>query len=154
MIVVSDTSAITALLQVGRVALLKELYGEILLPESVREELAQTHPSLPPFLRCEPVLNTGEVRRLSAELDQGEAEAIVLAKERRADLLLMDDLQGRRVALREGVPYIGLLGVLVQAKQDGHIPSVRQLIKELETVADFRLSEEIKLVALRKAGEL
>jgi len=154
MIVVSDTSAITALLQVGRAALLKELYGEILIPEAVREELAQTHTSLPPFLRCERALNANEVRRLGAEFDQGEAEAIVLAKERHADLLLMDELQGRRVALREGVPFIGLLGVLVQAKQNGCISSVRQLIEELETVADFRLSDEIKLVAIRKAGEV
>jgi hypothetical protein len=154
MIVVSDTSAITALLQVGRENLLKELYGEVLVPAAVQAELLQTHSHLPSFLLSARVLNAAEVRRLSVEIDPGEAEAIALAKERRADLLLMDEIEGRRVALREGVPYIGLLGVLVQAKRTGHITSVRQVVSELETVADFRLSDEVKAVAFRKAGEL
>jgi len=154
MIVVSDTSAITALLQVGRAALLKELYGEVLIPEAVHKELLRTHAALPPFLRSEQVVSGSEVQRLRAELDLGEAEAIALAKERHADLLLMDELEGRRVALREGVRFIGLLGVLVQAKQVGLILSVRQLIADLETIADFRLAAEIKAVALKKAGEL
>ena len=153
MIVVSDTSAITALLQVRQETLLKELYGEVLIPEAVQRELLQTHPLLPPFLRSVRVLNITEVQRLCTELDLGEAEAIALAKERHADLLLMDELEGRRVALRERVPFIGLLGVLVQAKQTGHIASVRQLIAELEAVADFRLSDQVKAVAFRKAGE-
>jgi uncharacterized protein len=154
MIVVSDTSAITALLQVRKEALLADLYGQVLVPEAVQTELLQTHPHLPPFLRSVRVEAVAEVQRLSAELDLGEAEAIALAKELRADLLLMDELEGRRVALREGVPFIGLLGVLVQAKRAGHIASVRLLIAELESVADFRLSEEVKAVAFRNAGEL
>jgi hypothetical protein len=153
MIVVSDTSAITALLQVQRAELLRELYGEVFIPEAVRDELSRTHSSLPAFLRCERVLNVPEVRRLLAEIDVGEAEAIVLAKERRADVLLMDDLDGRRVAQREGVPFIGLLGVLVQAKQASRIASVRDLATEIERVADFRLSAEIKEIAFRKARE-
>lgn len=153
MIVVSDTSAITALLQIGRVALLQELYREVLIPEAVRNELQQTHPVLPSFLRCERVSNSAEVQRLLIEIDVGEAEAIMLAKERGADVLLMDDLEGRRVAQREGVPFIGLLGVLVQAKQMGHVASVRELTAELERVADFHLSAEVKELAFRRAGE-
>ena len=89
-IVVSDTSAITALLQIGRGVLLQELYHEVLIPEAVRDELLPAHPSLPPFLRCDRVADESEVQRLCVELDLGEAEAIVLAKERRADVLLMD----------------------------------------------------------------
>ncbi|MSU64454.1 MAG: DUF3368 domain-containing protein [Pedosphaera sp.] len=153
MIVVSDTSVITALLQVGRSELLNELYHVVLIPEAVRDELLPAHPNLPPFFRCESILDASEVRRLLVELDLGEAEAIVLAKECHADVLLMDELEGRRVALREGVPFIGLLGVLVQAKQMGKILSVRELIGELEAVAGFRLSAEIKAVAFRRAGE-
>jgi predicted nucleic acid-binding protein len=154
MIVVSDTSAITALLQIGRSELLKELYREVLIPNAVRQELVQAHPQLPVFLRCEQVLDNAKVQRLLIELDLGEAEAIVLAKERRANVLLMDEIEGRRVALREGVPFIGLLGVVVQAKQMGHIHSVRQLTQELEAIANFHLSPEIKAVAFQKAGEM
>ena len=153
MIVVSDTSAITALLQVDRIGLLRQLYGEVLIPEAVRDELQRTHPSLPTFIRCQPVADHTDVHRLLAEIDIGEAEAIVLARERRADVLLIDDLEGRRVARREGVPFIGLLGVLVQAKQLGHVTSVRKLTEDLERLADFHLSSEVKAVAFRKAGE-
>lgn len=145
MIVVSDTSAITALLQIERAELLNQLYGEVLIPEAVREELLRNHPSIPEFIRCERVTTVFDVQRLLPEIDLGEAEAIVLAKERRADVLLIDDLEARRVAARERVPFIGLIGVLVQGKQAG--------TAKLEEVADFRLSAEVKEIAFRKAGE-
>lgn len=154
MIVVSDTSAITALLQIGQAGLLEKLYHQILIPEAVRDELLKNHPVLPLFLHCAPVANVAEVKRLLAEIDLGEAEAIVLAKETHADFLLIDELAGRRVAQREGLRFIGLMGVLVQAKQKHFIKSVRELTAELERVADFHLSEEIKSIAYRKAGEL
>ncbi len=79
MIVVSDTSVITALMQVEPSELLNQLYHEVLIPEAVRDELLPSHPVLPPFLRCEPVSDGREVHRLITELDRGEAEAIVLA---------------------------------------------------------------------------
>ena len=124
MIVVSDTSAITALLQIGRGELLKELYHEVLIPDAVRHELIQAHPVLPAFLRCEQVVNTVEVQRLRIELDMGEAEAIVLAKERHADVLLMDEIEGRRVAMREGVPFIGFWACWCKrSKRDISLPS-------------------------------
>jgi uncharacterized protein len=153
MIVVSDTSAITSLLHIGQEGLLHELYGEVLIPETVQRELFEAHAMLPAFVRAVKVLNLQEVQRLSIELDLGEAEAIALAKERHADLLLVDEADGRSVALREGVPIIGLLGVLVLAKQAGQIASVRKLVAELEAVAKFRVSEGVKALAFRKAGE-
>ena len=154
MIVISDTSAITALLQIGHADLLAQLFHEILIPEAVRDELLKNHSSLPLYLRCEPVRNLAEVKRLLAEIDPGEAEAIAMAKERHADILLMDELKGRRVAEREGLRFVGLMGVLIQAKQQHFIKSVRDLTAELERVADFRVSEKIKSAAFRKAGEL
>ena len=154
MIVVSDTSAITGLLQIGRLDLLEKLFHQILIPEAVRGELSKSHPFLPAYLRCEPVRNSAAVKQLLAEIDLGEAEAIVLAKERHADILLIDELKGRRVAEREGLRFVGLMGVLIQAKQEHFIKSVRDLTAELERVADFRVSEKIKSAAFRKAGEL
>ncbi|MBI4658598.1 MAG: DUF3368 domain-containing protein [Verrucomicrobia bacterium] len=153
MIVVSDTTAITALLQIGRVELLATLYGEVLIPEAVRNELLQAHHNTPEFLRVEKVLDIAEVQRLRSELDVGEAEAIVLSKEKAADLLLIDEAEGRRVALREGLSIIGLLGVLVHAKRTGLIISVRTLAAELEQTAGFRVSDEVKEIVFRNAGE-
>ncbi len=153
MIVVSDTSALTSLLQIGRVELLAQVYSEVFIPEAVRNELLREHPTLPGPVRCQPVANQAEVRRLLQELDAGEAEAIVLAKELKADDLLMDETLGRRVATREGVHVIGLLGVLLEAKGRGLIPSVRQLTEELEHKARFRVSSSVKEIIFRAAGE-
>ena len=153
MIVVSDTSIITALLQIGQLDLLEKLFRQVLIPEAVRDELSKKHPSLPAYLHCEPVKDSAEVQRLLAEIDLGEAEAIVLAKEFHADVLLIDEVKGRRVAEREGLRFIGLMAVLVQAKQKALVPSVRVLTAELERVADFRVSAVIKSAAFKKAGE-
>jgi uncharacterized protein len=153
MMVVSDTSPITTLLQIGRIDLLQQLYQEVVIPETVRKELSVLHPNLPAFIQCLPVGSQREVDRLLDELDRGEAEAIVLAKEKHADALLIDETEGRRVAAREGIPYIGLIGVLIQAKRAGRVSSLRQVLDELENKTAFRLSEAMKQVALRSAGE-
>ena len=89
MIVVSDTTSITSLLQIGQCELLFRLYGEVLIPQAVHRELLPAHPVLPDFLHVEAARNRAEVQRLQSELDLGEAEAIVLAKQMTADLLLI-----------------------------------------------------------------
>jgi uncharacterized protein len=154
MIVVSDTSPITTLLKIGRINLLQQLYKDVLIPPTVRDELSVLHAQLPDFFQVAEVADLGRVKQLLAEIDPGEAEAIVLAKEKHADVLLIDEIEGREVAAREGVRFIGLLGVLIQARQSGHIPSLTALIEQLGAQTTFRLSEEIKTKALKIAGEL
>jgi predicted nucleic acid-binding protein len=154
MIVVSDTSSISALLRIGHADLLQRLYGEVLIPEAVRDELLVFFPTVPEFLHCRHVSDAGEVKRLCGELDLGEAEAIALAREMRADVLLIDELGGRRIAKREGIPIIGLMGVLANAKIEGLVVSIRPLIEKLENEADFRFSTELKQDTLRLANEL
>jgi hypothetical protein len=153
MIVVSDTSAITSLIQIRRVELLARLYREILVPEAVKLELLQAHSTLPDFICSRHPANRNEVERLCAELDLGEAEAIILSKELGANQLLIDESLGRRIAVREGVQVIGLLGVLLEAKEQGHISSVRDVTTELETIADFRVTAVVKQIIFREAGE-
>jgi len=153
MIVVSDTSAITSLIQVGRAEVLARLYREIYVPEAVRNELLQTHSALPEFVRVRQTERKSEVQRLCAELDLGEAEAIILAKEIGADYLLIDETLGRQVAIREGVKVIGLLGVLLEGKAHGYISSVREVTEELETISGFRVADAVKQIIFREAGE-
>lgn len=154
MIVVSDTSALTSLLQIGQVELLASVYSEVFIPEAVRDELLKEHPAIPSLVHCRRVAHQDEVRRLLQELDAGEAEAIVLAKELKADDLLMDETLGRRIAMREGLHVIGLMGVLLEAKGQGLIASVSKLTEELELKARFRVSTPVKEIIFRAAGEL
>ncbi|MFM8470971.1 MAG: DUF3368 domain-containing protein [Limisphaerales bacterium] len=153
MIVVSDTSVITSLMQVGCVRLLRDLHGEVLIPPAVSAELLRSHRELPSFLEVRPVANRTRVANLVVELDEGEAEAIVLAGEVKADLLLIDEKLGRQVALREGLRITGLVGLVVEAKQRGLITSVHELLGQLETEAGFRVSNAVKTEAFRLAGE-
>lgn len=153
MIVVSDTSVITSLLQIGQLDLLCKLYQRVLIPRAVYNELARSHQDLPEFIELGDVSNRKLVAELETELDLGEAEAIVLAKEKHADLLLIDEKRGRRVALREGIRITGLIALLVEAKSRGLISSVRDAISQLESRAGFRISEAVKLNAIRLAKE-
>ena len=102
MIVISDTSPLTALLTVGQVDLLVRLFGEVVIPEAVRSELLKSHTALPAWLRVQPVLNRTQADLYAQSVDLGEAEAIALAQELRADHLLIDERKGRRLAAQQG----------------------------------------------------
>ena len=153
MIVVSDTSAITSLLQIGRVQLLQQMYGSVFVPSAVEQELRCTHAALPDFIVAVPVHDAQGVARFLPQLHRGEAEAIALAKEVKANALLMDEKLGRAVAMQEGLRVIGLVGVLATAKMKGLIPSLAAALDDLETKADFRMSAALKSEALRSVGE-
>jgi uncharacterized protein len=133
MIVVSDTSCISNLLSVGQELLLPRLFREVLIPPAVEWELMRFHASLPEFLKRVAPTDESRIWRLRQELDLGEAEAISLAWEVKADRLLIDEAIGRAVALREGLPIIGLVGVLVSAKRCGFLRS-RPVVRSWEVV--------------------
>ena len=153
MIVVSDTSPITALLAVGEEELILSLFGEVVIPEDVRDELIRGHGKIPVWLRVAQVTNLSEVLRFKQTVDAGEAEAIELAKELKADRLLIDERKGRLLAQCEGVAMIGLVGVVLLAKRNGLIPSARELLLRFEREAGMYLAAEIREEALRSLGE-
>jgi uncharacterized protein len=153
MIVVSDTSCVSNLLSVGHESLLPRLFGEVLIPPAIEQELLRFHPELPAFLRRVPPQDQVRLIRLRLELDPGEAEAICLACEVAAERLLIDETLGRAVAVREGLAIIGLVGVLILAKQRGLLSSVGPVLERLEKEAGFRLSDSLKADALRAMGE-
>lgn len=90
---------------------------------------------------------------LKRKLDPGEAEAIILAAELNADLLLIDEALGRNEAKRAHLPVIGLMGVLLIAKKKNLIESITQIIQRLETEAGFYLSRLVKQRIIQEAGE-
>lgn len=153
MIVVADTSPLTALIQVDAADLLQELFDKISVPEAVRAELLAFHDDIPEWLEVRAVSDRGAVQRLCADIDIGEAEAIALAMELRADLVLIDERKGRSAARSEGVNVIGMLGVVLLAKKRALIPSARVLVEEIEKTAGAYLSRSVKEAALKTVGE-
>ena len=153
MIVVSDTSPITALLTVGRADILQTLFGEVVIPSSVQRELLQGHMSLPSWFHVVEVRNGKHLQELRGVLDAGEAEAIMLAKETHAELLLLDERKGRRIAAAEGVPVIGLLGVILLAKRRGLIESAAAVVDEIRRKAGAYIADNIVRTALESVGE-
>ncbi len=153
MIVVSDTSPLTALLTVSEENLLPKLFLEVVIPEAVRNELLRNHPTLPDWLRVASVQDLKQAAKYSQLVDAGEAEAIELARELHADRLLIDERKGRKLAIQEGVAVIGLLGVILLAKRKAFIPSARTLLQRLEREAGMYLSPDIRDTALKSVGE-
>jgi len=153
MIVVSDTSPITALLAVEQADLLKQLFGEVVIPTAVETELLRTHPKLPAWLCVQLLQNSGRAKLYASSVDRGEAEAIALAEELHADHLLIDERKGRRLAQQQGVPVVGLLGVILLAKHAKLIPSARALLDELDQEAGIYLTAALKEAALKTVGE-
>lgn len=153
MIIISDTSPITSLIRIKQIEILKKIYSNVIIPKSVYNELLVEHKRLPSFIIVEKVIDKKYADFLKIELDEGEAEAIALAKEKKAAFLLIDEMKGRLIAEREGITIIGLIGVLLAAKKKGLISSIKEMIELLQTNAGFWISEEFKTRILDVAGE-
>ncbi|MCB9287674.1 MAG: DUF3368 domain-containing protein [Lewinellaceae bacterium] len=160
MIVISDTSAISGLIKIQRLSLLNDLFLEILIPPAVQselEELKRFHYDLTPFEKADWIIirkpkDSALVSKFEQVLDRGEAEAITLAKELKADFLLLDEKKGRNIAEEEGLTVIGLAGILIRAKQLEFIPLVKPLLDEL-IKSNFRISASLYKTVLDRAGE-
>lgn len=159
-VIVSDTSPLRALNQLQLVWALGPLYGEVVVPPAVLAELEVTPPGLSPvdlsgyaFISTQAPHDIALVTSLRKRLDPGEAEAIALGVELHADFVLIDEALGRRVAKEHQLMPVGVVGVLVQAKDFGLIPVVAPLLDRLEREIGFRLSPEVRQAGLRLAGE-
>ncbi|MDY6784240.1 MAG: DUF3368 domain-containing protein [Cyanobacteriota bacterium] len=147
MIVISDTSVITNLTAIQHLHLLPQLYNRVTIPEAVYRELTDIVPPVPGTLEVQfstwvevrQVSNGAAVNRLQNEvkLDAGESEAIALALELNGDLLLIDERRGRAGANRLGLRITGLLGILVEAKRQNKIATVKPRMEALIATADF-----------------
>lgn len=161
MIVVCNTSPIIALACAGRLDLLRAVHGEILVPDAVFDEITVAGAGEPgasevaqaTWIKRRPALNVSLVNALSLELDAGEAEAIALAVEIRAGLILLDERRGRRAAKRLGLTVAGTLGVLIAAKDRGLLASVRPVLDALRADAGFWMDDNLYNAALTAVNE-
>ncbi len=159
MIVVSDTSPILSLALIGRLELLRDLYGTILIPDAVRWEIVATGQSgagevaQVDWIIIRPIEHDIVLKLLLREVDRGEAEAIGLALQSNADVLLIDERKARHLAAYLELGVAGLLDVLQEAKRRQLITSVKPVLDELIARARFRLSPKLYQRTLFIAGE-
>ena len=160
MIVVSDTSVITNLININHLRLLEYLYQSIVVPQSVYEELSVlgepvTKQLEEPWISIQSIVDTAEIEAFQTKtrLDRGESEAILLTQKLQADLLLIDEQRGRTEAQRLGIRITGLLGILVEAKRKNAISSVKPLMDQLISNSAFRVSPKLYDIILTMAQE-
>lgn len=145
MIVVSDTTPLISLLKIEHLDLLKKLFGNVLIPQSVYDELTADERfkmeaellQQKDFIKVQSVKNAESVSvlRRATGLDQGESEAIVLTDETNADLLLMDEAKGRAVSSEMGFRIMGTIGILMAAYEEHELTSneVKECVSGLQS---------------------
>lgn len=161
MIIVSDTSPVSNLILIERLDILHKLFDEIIIPPAVDAEiraLEQFGKDLSEYETAEWIkisapANLQKVKTLQTNLDEGESQAIALALEINCDLLLMDERIGTNIARQEGLQTVGLVGVLIKAKEEKIIETVGAILVDLKDKAGFWLTAKLEQKILEKLGE-
>ena len=159
--VVSNTSPILNLAIIEQLSLLRDQFGEIWIPAAVVEEL-RVGEDLPGsqvvrkaidagWLRIEDVKEQAVPRVLQRSLDRGEAEAIALAVQVKAEWLLLDEQEARRVAKALGLKVTGILGILLRTNRLGNLPSLQKTMDQLRERAGFRIGAELYTDLIRES---
>ncbi len=156
--IISNTTPIISLLKVDKLNLLKELYEEVVVPTAVflevedgknkpyYQDLTQIS-----WIRIQEIENP-DSRSYFLELDDGEAEVLILAKEQNADLVIIDEIMGRRYAKQLGYNLTGTIGILLKSKENGLIDSIKEILSELTKKGTW-LNPKLVSKAIKLANE-
>jgi hypothetical protein len=158
--IISNSSPIIHLAKIDQLDLLKEYFGTLTVPESVYNECVADGKERPGALLIKnaewiEVVQAQDkklIKLLQSSLDNGESEAISLAIETGADLILLDDSDAREKARLYNLNITGTVGILLRAKEDGKIHSFRELLKKLKETG-FWVSNDLETRLITEAGE-
>jgi len=160
--VVADSTPLINLAAIHRFNLLRRLYEQIVIPRAVYQEVVvrgqgraganEVRAAVSTWISIAEPEDTLAVDALAAELARGEAEAIILAKEQEAQILLIDEIRGRRIAKQLGLKVRGTLGVLSEAKHQGLVSSVKEEMDRLRSHGAW-IHQELYELVLRLVGE-
>lgn len=158
MIVVSDTSPITNLLQVEQLDLLRKIFDKVVVTPQVYEELCELDTQKEVLFNMDWISirephNQVLIEDLEKRIDSGEASSIALALELHADYLLIDEHKGRGEAEKLGLKITGIIGVLLRAKSENHIQFVKPILEKLKNEVGFRIHPTLYEKALEIANE-
>ena len=156
--VISNNSPLVGLFGINLLSLLQDLYTEVWIPRKVEKEFLKKDP----IVRREALENAPWIKTVDltdpqtaavyVELDEGEAEALALAAEHDARLILLDEKVGRQTAEKVGLTVKGIVGILLEAKEEGLIDVIKPLLIRLQDNG-IHLSESLINNALQDAGE-
>lgn len=147
---VVDSSALIALSRIGQLDLLQRLYVRVVLPAAVATEVGPTLTAQPWLVAAVP--SSLDPRVLGAGLGPGESEVISLALERGRLPVILDEERARRLAVSLGLPTIGTVGVVVEARRQGHIARACPVLDALVSNG-FYASRSLYELSLRVVGE-
>jgi predicted nucleic acid-binding protein len=157
--VISNTSPLFYLHQLGCLDLLQKLYGQIVIPKAVFEELEEGRRQgecVPDVQGCDWIkirsVRIPSLVRLVTDFGAGEAQVLALALEEPNCLVILDERLAREVAELQNLRITGTAGVLLKAKQQGYISAVRPLLDNLMQ-SNFRLSDQVRIMILKRAQE-
>jgi len=162
-IIVADAGPLIGFARIGKLDIIRHLFNFVFIPQKVFDEItvagekpgakAVSKAVTSGWIKIVKVQNNKLTDKLSVLVDKGEAEAIQLSLERNADLLLIDDKKGRKVARKFGIKIIGTGGVLLKAKKIGLINQVSFAISDLAN-AGYRISTALCNKILELAEEI
>lgn len=148
--VIADASCFIILFKIGELELLQKVFDEIYTTTEIAKEFG--HP-LPLWIKVRSVNNKVQQQALEREVDIGEASALALSFEIEDPIVILDDQKARKLAEKLKINYTGTLGLILRAKQEKLIPSVKRILEKIK-YTNFRFSEEILIQVLRDADEL
>jgi predicted nucleic acid-binding protein len=156
--VVSNTNPIISLLKLDRLELLQKLYNQINIPKAVFNEIEAGKNkayykdlSKIEWININPIQDTNALKYF-LDLDDGEAEAIILATEIEADLIIIDEKLGRFHAKHADLKITGTIGILIKAKKEGYLKEIKPLLDEL-TEKNVWINENLKQDILKRVNE-
>jgi uncharacterized protein len=161
---ISDSSVLIHLSKIKRLQLLRDFYGNVAIPPAVWKEVIDEGKGRYGALELNKAYNKGWLqinypqnnsilRLLKRELDQGEAEAITLAIENISSILLIDETDGRKIARLYNLKIAGVIGILIRAKAENKITTLRDEMDKLVKDGGFWMSKELYQKALNAVGE-
>ena len=147
--IISDTSCFIILTNIGELELLHKVYGQIVTTPEIATEYGEI---LPEWVEIATVKDKYRQQLLEMQIDRGESSAIALALETSDSTIILDDYKARKIADQLGIIFTGTIGVIIKAKLNGIIPSIKPLLEKIKQT-DFRLPADIELQALKEANE-
>ena len=148
-VVIADTSCLIILSNINELDHLQKLYGKVTTTHEIAKEFGEI---LPDWFIIKSPTDPQKQQLLELQVDKVEASAIALAMETPQSLIILDDLKARVVAKQLGILITGTIGIIVKAKLNGTIASIKPLIKKIRQT-NFRLSQVVEEIALKEAGE-